>query len=69
MSYNQFMKTPRKKGIYGRNSRSLTVRLPEQLASDLEREAEERDVTVSDVLRECAAQYRVNQRPQTDTLS
>jgi len=49
--------------------KSLTVRLPDEVMAQLEAESEQRQVTVSEVVRERIATYQAVPREPLDTLS
>lgn len=49
--------------------KSLTVRLPDDLMSGITAESEKRNVSLSDVVRECIAAYQVKRTDARDTMS
>ncbi|MCE9519150.1 MAG: ribbon-helix-helix domain-containing protein [Verrucomicrobia bacterium] len=49
--------------------KSLTVRLPDELMSGITEESVKRNVSVSDVVRECIAAYKVKRAGSEDTMA
>ena len=47
----------------------LTIRLADEVMSELEKDAETRNTTVSNVVRECIVGYQVKRKKPADTMS
>lgn len=47
----------------------LTIRLADEVMSELEKDAETRNTTVSNVVRECIAGYQAKRKKPADTMS